>query len=266
MADSPAEPKHVKAKRINCRNCGYRIHADAEICPHCHADPRTPRPLPSNLLIAVLVLLMLGVVCAVGFVYFLDPIRQLASIGLNPQPTTTVRIIFTVATPITPTATALSTSTPLPTATATSRFSPTPTRKGAPTASATATRPTQTPGPNDYGAPKLVSPAIGAFFAGIDTDFALEWQNVAPNGLRENEWYLITITYTSRANVTVTQTSWSRETKWNVKKDWWNDASLNSRTFYWNVQLMQIDGADPYSSPARTPVSRLSETWKFLWQ
>jgi len=224
MADSSSEPASEKIKRVNCRNCGFRIRGDVEICPHCHVNPQLRKPLPSNLLIAVLVGLVLVFVCVLAAQFLINPLTQFAGLGLKPQPTTVIQIIYAVAT--------------------------------------TAASPTS----SDYGAPKLSAPATNANFSGADAEIVLEWTSVVVNGLRENEWYLITISYTARDGKATTQSAWSRETRWNVKKDWWSDASLAARTFSWNVQLMRVDGADPFTSPTRTPATPPSETRKFVWQ
>ena len=261
---SSGEPVSEKIKRVNCRNCGYRIRADAEICPHCHIDPRTRRPLPSNLLIAILILLVLAFGCILASQFLINPMTQFAALGLKPQPTTVIQIIYAVATFPPPTATNAPTLTPLPTLTPTSRFSPSPTRRGA--ATITFTPPAPSPTSSDYGAPKLIAPTNNANFSGADAEIVLEWQSVVASGLRENEWYLVTISYTARNGTATTQSGWSRETRWSVKKDWWSEASLAVRTFSWSVQLMRVDGADPFTSPTRTPATPPSETRKFVWQ
>ncbi len=266
MTPSTGESASAKVKRINCRNCGYRIHADAEVCPHCHVDPHTRRPLPSNLLIAILIVLVLAFVCVLVSQFLVNPMTQFAALGLKPQPTTVIQVIYAVVTspPPTPPPSVAPTITLLPTLTFTPRFSPTPTRKGAPTI--TPTPPVPSPTSSDYGVPKLIAPANGANFSGADADISLEWQGVAANGLRENEWYLVTVSYTSRNGGATTKNGWSRETRWNVDKSWWSDASASARTFSWSVQLMRVEGADPYASPTRTPISPPSETRKFVWQ
>jgi len=240
MAASSGPPASEKIKRINCRNCGYRIRSDAEICPHCHVNPQTRKPLPSNLLIAVLVGLVLVFVCVLAAQFLINPLTQFAGLGLKPPPTTVIQIIYTVATQAPPSATNAPTITP--------------------------TRLAPSPVPTDNGAPKLNAPANNANFSGADAEIVLEWTSVVANGLRENEWYLVTISYTARDGKAITQSGWSRETRWSVKKDWWSDASLAARTFSWNVQLMRVDGADPFTSPTRTPATPPSETRKFVWQ
>ena len=235
-----AEPASEKIKRINCRNCGYRIRSDVELCPHCHVNPQTRRPLPSNLLIAVLVGLVLVFVCVLAAQFLINPLTQFAGLGLKSQPTTVIQIIYTVATQAPPSDATAPTITP--------------------------TRLPPSPIPTDNGAPKLSAPANAAIFSGADADIVLEWTSVVASGLRENEWYLITISYTGRDGKATTQSGWSRETRWTVKKDWYSEASLAARTFSWNVQLMRVDGADPFTSPTRIPATPPSETRKFAWQ
>ena len=261
MPASPGEP--AKIKRVNCSNCGYRIRADAEVCPHCHVDPHTRRPLPSNLLIGVLVVLVLAFVCVFASQFLVNPMTQFAALGLKPQPTTVIQVIYSVVTPVPPTPTAGPSVTPLPASPA-PRPSPTPARPSAPTLAPT--QPAPSPTSSEFGVPKLTAPANNANFTGADAEIALEWQTVAPGGLRENEWYLVSLAYTSRNGGAVTQSGWSRETRWSVKKDWWSDASVTTRTFAWSVQLMRIEGADPYASATRTPISPPSETRRFVWQ
>ena len=240
MSVSTGEPASEKIKRVNCRNCGYRVRVDTEICPHCHVDPRTRRPLPSNLLIAILLMLVLAFVCVLVSQFLVNPMTQFAALGLRPQPTTVIQVIYVVVTPSAATLT--------------------------PTVAPTFTRPAPSPTAGDYSAPKLVAPANSAIFSGPDADISLEWSSVVASGLRENEWYLITISYTARSGAVTTQSGWSRETRWSVKKDWYGDASLAARTFSWNVQLMRVEGADPFTSPTRLPATPPSETRKFVWQ
>lgn len=263
MSVSTGEPTPEKVKRINCRNCGYRVPSDTAICPHCHVDPHRRRPLPSNLLLAVLLTISLAFVCVVVSLFLINPMAQFAALGLRPQPTAVVQIIYSVATQV-PTATIAPTLTAHPTLTPSPRFSPSPTRKGAPTI--TVTPPPPSPTSSDYGTPKLTVPANNASFTGEETEIALEWQSVVAGGLRENEWYLVTVAYTGRNGSATTQSGWSRETRWVVKKDWWSDASLTARTFTWSVQLMRVVGANPYASPTTSPATPPSETRKFVWQ
>jgi hypothetical protein len=252
-----------KVKRINCRNCGYRIRSDAEICPHCHVNPQTRKPLPSNLLIAAIVGLVLLFVCVLGAQFLVNPLTEYAGLGLKPPPTAVIQIIYTVATQPPSEAADEPNATPPPGVSAPPKSAPSPTHTAAPP---TAARPAPSPTSGEYSAPKLTAPTNNATFSGGDADITLEWSSVVSSGLRENEWYLITLAYTARNGATTTQSGWTRETRWSVKKDWYSDASLAARTFSWNVQLMRVDGADPLTSPTRTPATPQSETRKFVWQ
>ncbi len=149
------------------------------------------------------------------------------------------------------------------TPTVTSRFTPSPTRRGAPTTTPTLGSPT--PKLADYIAPKLIVPLNAATFVGADSIILLEWQGVSTTGLRENEWYLISVLYASRNGAT-TRSEWSRETRWQMKKELWSDALPNARTFTWNIQVMRVEGANPYSSPNPAPASPPSETRTIIWQ
>ena len=264
MAVSPNNDALPKRKRINCSNCGYRVPADALACPHCRADPRQWRVKWSNallLFVGALLFIYIGALVVRIFTFAMTPIAK-------PEPTSTSTPTVRVAlasdetatlTPITLPPTLPASATP----TITSRFSPTPTRRGAPTSTPTLESPT--PKFADYAAPRLTAPLNDAKFTGADTNIILEWQSVSFGGLRENEWYQIAVSYTSR-NGALTQTVWSRETRLSVKKEWWSDAMPNARTFTWNIQVMRIEGADPYASLNRIPASPPSELLKFMWQ
>ncbi len=182
------------------------------------------------------------------------------ALGLIEQPTSTptqvVQIIYVVATPVPPTLP------PNPTATSTSNFSPTPTRRGARAATPAPIRPA---GQSSYAAPQLVAPLNATVYQGADSVVTLQWQPVSPNGLRENEWYFITINYTAHDGTTGYRYGWSKETRWNVPAAAWNDAATDARTYKWYVTVMQIQGVEPLLSPSKTAVSPNSATRTFIW-
>ena len=182
------------------------------------------------------------------------------ALGFIDQPTSTptqvVQIIYVIATPAPPTLP------PIPTATPTSKFSPTPTRRGARAATPTPTRPAVQ---SAYAAPQLVAPLNATVYQGADSVITLQWQPVSPNGLRENEWYYITINYTAHDGTPGYRYGWSKETRWNVPAATWNDAATDARTYKWSVTVMQIQGAEPLLSPSKTAVSPNSATRTFIW-
>lgn len=93
----------------------------------------------------------------------------------------------------------------------------------------------------------------------------LQWQPVSPNGLRENEWYYVTLTYVARDGTPGLRNGWSKETHFDIKGEWWSDAAGDARMFKWNVAVMRIDGVDPLLSPSKTLVSPSSATRTFFW-
>lgn len=246
--------------RIRCSHCNRRIPADSATCPHCGADPRASR-IPLVARIGMLVAVALVLVCC-GWV----AVRAVATntlsraLGLIDQPTSTptrvVQIIYVVATPVPPTLT------PNPTATPTSLVSPTPTRRGARAATPLPTRPANQ---GSYSAPQLIAPLNATVYQGADSVVTLQWQPVSANGLRENEWYFITINYTAHDGTLGYRYGWSKETRWNVPAATWTDAAADARTYKWYVTVMQIQGVDPLLSPSKTAVSPNSSTRTFIW-
>jgi hypothetical protein len=170
-----------------------------------------------------------------------------------------VQVIYVIATPVPATSTLMPTATFTPT----SRLSPTPTRRGARTPTLTLAAPTPTLAA--YPAPLLIAPANVAIFDGAEASITLEWGSVSPSGLRENEWYRISVSYTGRDAKPVEQTGWSKETRWSVPTAWWNDAASGARTFTWNITVMRVEGVDPFASPSRTPAGPTSATRSFIW-
>jgi hypothetical protein len=266
MAVSPDDIDIPKRRRINCSNCGYRIPSDAIRCPHCRQDPRQFRLKWTTVLLLIVSGALLIYLCfLVSRILFATQFSA-AIVQPTPTPTQSVTPIITVVIQETATITPITLPPTLPasaTPTMTSRFTPSPTRRGVPTATPTLGSPT--PKPADYAAPKLAAPEDGASFSGADASIFLEWQAVSAIGLRENEWYLVTVLYVSRNGAT-TWTEKTREIRWRAKKELWSDALANNRTFTWNIQVMRGEGANPYSSPNPTPASPSSETRTFVWQ
>ncbi len=268
--DLPIKENLPRRRRIRCRNCGYRIPADSKVCPHCGENPR----LSAKALLARVGILLLGGLlglgaCWVGF-------RVLTANGLAltagseespPSPTATLQIIFVQATLVPPTPTLEPTATATSTPTPTPQFSPTPTRRDArtPTLTLTATRAGPTPTSPSFPAPSLLGPPNLSVFTGETANIFLNWQSVTTGGLPENEWYAISISFTLRDGKSEMRRGWSREAGWNVPKTFYGDASPKERAFKWNVTVMRVEGADPYTSPSQTPASPTSVTWTFFW-
>jgi hypothetical protein len=252
----------VRRERIRCSHCGSRIPADAAVCPRCGVDPRARRFPHAARVGAIAIAALLLMCCGWVAIRAVTTNTLGRALGLD-QPTTVptqvVQVIYVVATPISPTPTL----TPNPTATPTPRFSPTPTRRGARTATPVPTSAAVAPGA--YAAPQLVSPLNATVYQGADSVITLQWQPVSPNGLRENEWYYITMAYTARDGTPGFRYGWSKETRWNVPSAAWNDAANDARTYKWYVAVMRIQGADPLMSPSKTPVSPNSATRTFIW-
>ena len=251
----------MRHARITCAHCQSRIPADSAVCPRCGANPHA-NGFPRAALVGVIVIGALLVVCCGWIALRVATTNTLArALGFIDTPTATptqvVQIIYVVATPLPPTVP------PTPTATPTSRFSPTPTRRGA---RASTPSPTRTAAvQNSYAAPQLVAPLNATVYEGADSVITLQWQPVSPNGLRESEWYFITLAYTARDGTPGFRYGWSKETRWNVPAAAWYDAANDARTFNWNVAVMRIQGAEPLMSPSKTPVSPNSATRTFIW-
>lgn len=199
----------------------------------------------------------------IGWVIFRAITTNLLSraVGLDEPaqaPTQLIQVIYIVATTPRPTPSLT------PNSTVTSRFSPTPTRRGARTSTPVPTGPTPVPG--FYNAPQLSAPANATVYSnGPSAIITLQWQPVSPNGLRENEWYYVTLTYVARDGTPGLRNGWSKETHFDIKGEWWSDAAGDARMFKWNVAVMRIDGVDPLLSPSKTLVSPSSATRTFFW-
>ena len=256
-------------ERVRCKHCGNRIPADAAVCPRCKADrsaelargARHSR-IPAFVRVGAIIVGVLLLIC-VGWVIFRAIttnalVRVLGLYEPTRAPTRVIQVIYVVVTPVPPTPT----FSPTPSATPTPRVSPTPTRRGARTPSPA---PAVTLPPGFYPAPQLLAPANTTVYNGADAVIILEWQSVAASGLRENEWYAISISYTARSGSPATQTRWSKETRWTVPKVWWNDAAPDARTFKWKVAVVRVEGVEPLASPSRTPISPDSVTRSFIW-
>ena len=174
-------------------------------------------------------------------------------------PTRIVQVIQVVATAPPPTRT----STPSPTPTLTPLPSPTPRRTARPATQAqTATLPTPAIA---YTAPQLVGPANRTVYTGGDAHILLEWQSVSPTGLRENEWYQITLTFLRRDASPGEQKTFVKETRWVVPPAWSADLSSDTRALQWSIVVVRVEGLDPFASPTRLPVSPASSTRTFFW-
>lgn len=255
----------ARRPRIRCSRCGSRIPADSAVCPHCGANPRASRfPLVAR--VGAIVLVLLLCVC-IGWVIFRAITTNMLSraLGLGEPsrvPTQVINIIYVVATPAPPTPTL----TPNPTVTPARKVSPTPTRRGArtPTGAPPTAGPPRVQGL--YAAPQLIAPLNATVYdESTNPIITLQWQPVSPNGLSENEWYYITISFTARDGSPGLRTGWSKETHWDVPNAWWSDAASDARAFKWNVSVMRIEGADPTTSPSKTLASPNSATRTFFW-
>ncbi len=247
---------------MRCAHCGSRIPADSPKCPRCGADPHASR-LPRAARVGVIVFAALLLVCCGWVAFRAITTNTLArALGLNEPtrvPTQVVQIIYVVATSPRPTVT----PTPNPTATPTSRFSPTPTRRSARTATPAPTGPMPVQG--FYTAPQPIAPLNATVYEGPSAIIVLEWQPASPNGLRENEWYYLTITFTARDGSPGLHNGWSKETRWRVPNAWYTEAASDARTYKWNVAVMRIEGIDPLVSPSKTLASPNSATRTFIW-
>lgn len=246
--------------RVRCVHCKNRIPAAATVCPRCQHDPR-PRPIPPAVRIGALVLALALALACVGWVAYRALTTDVLSRALGGEPTrppTVVQIFFVVATPVLPTPTIMLPPTLAPTP----NVSPSATRRGA----RGTPSPIPTAPPPGYGAPQLVAPLNALIVPNIETPVVLEWQTVSPAGLRENEWYAITVAYTARDGKPATQTRWTKETRWNVPPDWHGDAAPDARVFRWQVSVVRVQGIDPIASPSRAPISPPSASRTFIWQ
>lgn len=212
--------------------------------------------------IAAVVVGVLLIVC-IGWVIFRAVTTNVLGHALGwdkptAVPTQVIQVIYVVASPIPPT------STRTPTATPTKVVTPTPTKRGArPAPTVTPTIPAVPAG--FYPAVPLVAPLNTTVYTGADANIVLQWQSVAPNGLRENEWYEIKVTYTARDKTAGERKSYSKETNWTIASDLYKDVSTDTRTFKWTVTVVRVDGIDPLITTNRTPISIGGTTRTFIW-
>lgn len=180
--------------------------------------------------------------------------------GLNQPtlvPTRVVQVMYVIASPVAPTATLAPSPTP------TKPIPPSPTRRGAPAATVVP-QPTPIP-PGFYPAIALNAPANTAVYNGASAVIVLEWQAVAPGGLKENEWHEIKLNFTGRDNQPAERKSYTKETRWIVSPDLYREISSISRAFNWTITVVRVDGFDPLASLTRTPITVGSSTRMFIW-
>lgn len=246
--------------RIRCNQCGSRVPAETQICPHCHGNPRLERVSPHIKRIIAIAIGGLVLVCLSWIIFRALTTNVVGrALGLNqtpPAPTQVVQVIYIIASPVPPTRT----PTPSPTATLTPRPSPTPRRAGA---TAKPVAPTGAVGL--YVAPQIVGPANKTVYTGADANILLEWQSVAPSGLRENEWYQITLTFTGHEASAGERRTFLKETRWTVPGAWRSDLAENARAVNWQVIVVRVESLDPFASPTRVPLSPPSVWRSFFW-
>ena len=247
--------------RVSCRHCGSRVLADTTKCPRCGKDPR-PKQVSSRAPRLVLIIAAFALVVCIGWVIFRAATTNVVAriLGSNSTPTAAtqiVQVIYVVATPIPPTLTVTRTPTSTPLVT------PSPTRKGARAVTNTPTRALVVS--NYYPAVPLVAPLNTTVYSGANANIVLEWQSVAPNGLRENEWYEIKVTFTARDGAPGERKSYSRETKWVVANNLYGEVASDARTFKWTVTIVRVDAIDPLATTNRLPISIGGTIRTFIW-
>ncbi len=275
----PRQPQLPHRTRSRCRRCGYRIPVEAAVCPKC-GSKRVPlmasvRSVLLRVTAAAIGLLLLACMGWVGLrTIQTNAIPRLLGWSTAPRSPTPAVIIVVATKPLPlPTLDLPPTLEPaiLVTPSPTRRGAPTvtPTRRGAPTATPQPITLTMslffTPTPAAYAAPQPLAPENGAVFKGADAKITLEWQPVTSAGLSESEWYMISLAYTGRDGKPAEQIGWSREPRWTVNKEWWNQAAPTARTFQWQVTATRIEGVDPFASPSRIPISPPSASRLFVW-
>ncbi len=248
--------------RIGCKYCGSRIPADSVKCPRCGKNPQVERIPPIVPRIAAIAVGVLLVVC-IGWVIFRAATTNVLgrTLGLDRTPTAPVQlvqVIYVVASPVPPTPTLTRTATPTPIIT------PSPTRKGARPAP-TVVKTTPVAPSSFYPAVPLQAPLNTTVYVGANANIVLEWQSVAPNGLRENEWYEIKVNFTARDGTPGERKSYSKETRWVVANNLYTEIASDARTFMWIVTVVRVDGIDPLSTTNRTPISIGGTTRTFIW-
>jgi len=172
-------------------------------------------------------------------------------------PTKIVQVIYVVATPVPPTATLVPSPTPTP------PITPTPTRRGARPAATTV--PATIIPPGFYPAVPLSAPVNATVYAGANAVIVLEWQTVAPGGLKENEWHEIKINFVGRDGKPAERKSYTKETRWILSPDLYREISTSARAFNWTVTLVRVEGIDPLASLNRTTITVGSSTRTFIW-
>lgn len=212
--------------------------------------------------LAALVAGVLLIVC-VGWVIFRAVTTNVLGHALGfdkptAVPTQIVQVIYVVASPVPPT------STRPPTATPTKIVTPTPTKRGARPAP---TNPPAAPAipPGFYPAVPLLAPLNTTVYTGANANIVLQWQSIAPNGLRENEWYEIKLSYPARDGTAGERKSYSKETNWTLANELYNDMAAGARAVKWTVTVVRVDGIDPLITTNRAPISIGGTTRTFIW-
>ncbi len=252
-----------EAKR--CPSCKRGIRVGLAICPYCGED-LARRRIPWKLIAS-----LGGLALAVGLIYaiaaFLPLPINLPLIAAPPSPTPTEVILPPTATPTEtprpPTATPTATATFTPVITITATITPTVAAVQSPvptnTPAATPTEPVALRHP----APRLISPADGEEFSGSGTPIELRWEAVGT--LRADEWYEIRLSYLNKNDELVDRVvAWVRNDgiPWRVGESYYDDVSLNERTFEWQITIIW----DPEGDRRGQAVSPPSETRMFRWE
>lgn len=270
--------KRHKTKR--CHRCGRVVNRWWKLCPQCGAELDRPYfawwalPLPA-VLIVLLVLFFLPQVNFLPSQWSLPILAQLPPIAIvPPTPTATHTSVPT----FTPTSTATHTLTPTPTATPLPTETPTaaPTETASPTPEATTPRPRQptdtptatgtstaTPTPTlVYRAPRLLGPENEARISGEGTLIELQWEGPLP--LAANEWYGLSLRYTSGGQP---QFSGARlkENKWAVPQELAGKADEPDRRYEWDVVVVSVTQGTRGVETSRE-ISPKSETYTFYWR
>lgn len=102
-------------------------------------------------------------------------------------------------------------------------------------------------------------------YGGASAVIVLEWQSVAPSGLRENEWYEVRLTYTAHDGTTGDYRRYSKETQWTVPSELYKEVASTARMFTWNVQVVRADGVDPLPTLNRVYISPAGTPRAFIW-
>jgi LysM repeat protein len=119
---------------------------------------------------------------------------------------------------------------------------------------------TPSPAPT-YQAPQLIQPPRGSFFRSSD-EIILQW--VAPAELRNNEFFLLTITDSTDGGIVVLEET-LKDTRYIIPEDYQPEGDT-PHIYTWKVSVVALIGEDNEGNPLYRTAAQESEALYFAWE